>query len=119
MGGSYTKTDFAESLKITGDPPLAEIARVVAAWGIDDDGWQGGFLLALKDGSFAYLTGWCDYTGWGCQDGAEVTRFPERPTLAALVEATPWFTKPSVLDEDPADLNKWIADGMPDEDRWS
>ena len=31
--------------------------------------WTGGFVLKLKDGRFAYLTGWCDYTGWGCQDG--------------------------------------------------
>lgn len=29
-------------------------------------------ILRLKDGRWAALQGWNDYTGWGCQDGAEM-----------------------------------------------
>lgn len=85
---SYAVGDFSEciacairdteaGLRVTKDM----IARVVAAWGKGDgmgddaghfryseDGateWNGGFLCALKDGRFAYISGWCDYTGWG------------------------------------------------------
>lgn len=29
----------------------------------DGDGWVGAFKL--KDGRFAMLEAWCDYTGWG------------------------------------------------------
>ena len=29
----------------------------------DGDSWRGFF--ELKDGRFAYIEAWCDYTGWG------------------------------------------------------
>ena len=29
----------------------------------DDSNWIGAFLL--KDGRYAFITAWCDYTGWG------------------------------------------------------
>lgn len=29
-------------------------------------------LFRLKDGRWGLLTGWNDYTGWGCQDGADL-----------------------------------------------
>jgi hypothetical protein len=28
----------------------------------DGDSWH--WIVALKDGTFAYTTAWCDYTGW-------------------------------------------------------
>ena len=82
---SYTTDDFSEcvtcAIRDTGLSILRDITRVVAAWGYgdgmgDDAGhkrladtsatdWSGGFLCALSDGRFAYITGWCDYTGWG------------------------------------------------------
>lgn len=31
----------------------------------DERNWLGAFRLA--DGRFAYVTAWCDYTGWGCR----------------------------------------------------
>lgn len=33
----------------------------------DEADWLGLFLL--KDGRYAFLTAWCDYTGWDCQAG--------------------------------------------------
>lgn len=29
-------------------------------------------LFRLHDGRYALLTGWCDTTGWGCQDGGSI-----------------------------------------------
>lgn len=37
--------------------------------GNDYDNWW--LLCGLKDGRYAYITAWCDYTGWECQAGGE------------------------------------------------
>lgn len=134
---SYATADFTESLSRT-DIARQDIAAVEAAWGHgsgqgtdaghykwSEDGasdWCGGFLLRLKDGSYAYLTGWCDYTGWGCQDGVAVYRFAERPTVDAMnaaAKAGEEYSKApaeSEWDAEPADLNRWLTVGRGDED---
>jgi hypothetical protein len=110
-------------------PPV----RCLAAWGHEDgtpndddhtgshNEWSGGFVLEMADGRFAYVVGWCDYTGWGCQDGATLTVFDESPALDELFEA--WSDEVIVpaerWDLEPADANRWIADGMPDHYSWS
>lgn len=129
---SYTTQDFSESISAVSIKP-DEIAAVVSAWGMGDgmgedaghykwspDGatdWSGGFLLRLKDETFVYVTGWCDYTGWGCQDGAFIYRFPILPSLeqinaAVAADNDNYSAAPvaSEWDEQPADLNRWIAD---------
>ena len=105
----YCTNDFEESLKQV--PLEAKPIRVLKAWGRAEEAdvcchmdWSGGFLMELDNGRFAYLTGWCDYTGWGCQDGADIS-YGNAPSDFALPEEN-W-------DENPADLNKWIADNMP------
>ena len=132
---SYVLSDFVESLRggtginhreehpITIDPKT--VKHVHAAWGYSPEGygsWSGGFLLELTDGRFAYLTGWCDTTGWGCQDGSQVTFFDAKPALELLDKPTtkePYDNEaPGEWDIDPADLNKWIADGADMEDRF-
>lgn len=122
---SYATDDFTESLNRV-PVPVADIAAVEAAWGHgegmgDDAGhfkwsedgaseWSGGFLMRLKDGSYVYVTGWCGYTGWGCQDGAEVHRFAERPTLEVLIGIEDSSAPPAEeWDIDPADLNRWLS----------
>lgn len=35
----------------------------------DESNWH--WLCAMKDHTYAYATGGCDYTGWGCQDWGE------------------------------------------------
>ncbi len=132
---SYATEDFAESF---GRVPLtpSDVERVIAAWG-EGNGqgaeecpthmrwsensptdWSGGFLMLLKDGRFAYLTGWCDYTGWGCQDGARVDFFDAEPDLSTLtrfhdpewVNYQPDPAPPAAeWDIEPADLNRWLA----------
>lgn len=119
---SYTLYDYTESLQRVGIAP-EEVTSVPAAWGRSEEGygeWSGGFLLELKDGTFAYVAGWCDTTGWGCQDGAEVHRFDTRPTLDALtkLETETSYSTPAEWDVEPADLNKWHADGCPADRRW-
>ena len=105
----YCTNDFDESLKQV--QLEAKPVRVLKAWGMAESpdvcchcDWSGGFVMELANGRFAYLTGWCDYTGWGCQDGADVTH-------AATIEALELPADKS-WDDNPADLNKWIADGM-------
>lgn len=112
---SYTTYDFAESLVREREVAVSNIETVLAAWGnVDRDGaccdacggeWSGGFLMQLKDGRFAYLTGWCDYTGWGCQDASSLRFYLTKPELASLEEFTA-----DKWDLDPIDLNKWLKE---------
>lgn len=114
MMSSYTSYDFKESVRQKIEP--SEIENVIAAWGnVDREGaccdacggeWSGGFLLKLKDSRFAYLSGWCDYTGWGCQDGTNITFYDVQPELSSLEEhpADKW-------DMEPTDLNAWLQAG--------
>ena len=103
---SYTRYDFSESMDratITPD----KIDSVIAAWGESTEGygeWSGGFVMKLKDGTYAYLTGWCDTTGWGCQDGADITYYDTLPDYATFKKE--W-------DIDPIDINKWLSEGAP------
>lgn len=36
----------------------------------ENEGPSWHYILKMKDGTYKYLTGWCDYTGWGCRDGS-------------------------------------------------
>ena len=96
---SFSNYDFSES--IAGQSIEREsIKRVIAAYGVTEASccencggeWSGGFLLEMKDGRFAYVTGWCDYTGWGCQDGTTVTWFDSEPLPSALDSGVEWET---------------------------
>jgi hypothetical protein len=48
---------------------LGDVEEIVAisAGENDEESWVGVFRL--RDGRFAFVSAWCDYTGWGCQDG--------------------------------------------------
>ncbi len=92
---SYSIFDFSESVLGAG---IGEdtIVKVEAAWGEHGDyaEWEGGFLLKMKDDSWIYLSGWCDTTGWGCQDGTDIAKFNEKPILSELKEKVEWETDP-------------------------
>ncbi|MFI7691725.1 hypothetical protein ACIBQ6_21840 [Nonomuraea sp. NPDC049655] len=71
---------------------LADVARVdTYAISYYGDRWKPGddtgnelelyALLELKDGRWASLEAWTDYTGWGCQDGSTVRIGPDRDTV--------------------------------------
>lgn len=39
----------------------------------DEDDWH--WLVGLKSGKFAYITGGCDYTGWDCRSNITIREF--------------------------------------------
>lgn len=70
----YTRNDFSESLNCAQRDghgcgiKIGEITHCIAAWGVQGREWadfSGGFLVELKDGRFAYISGWSDSSGWG------------------------------------------------------
>ncbi len=93
-----------------------KIESVVAAWGESTEGygeWSGGFVMKLKDGRFAYMTGWCDTTGWGCQDGAMITYYDSCPAYTEF-KKNEWDGADVInWDLEPADINAWLTDGAP------
>jgi hypothetical protein len=117
---TYTRYDFAESLNhADGAPAAQDVKRVIAAYGVSGDyaEWSGGFLMELKDGRYCYLTGWCDTTGWGCQDDAAITYFDAEPALESL-EQESYPEGDKEWDREPADLNLWLERGAPDSEMW-
>jgi hypothetical protein len=109
----YTTYDLSESLAQV-QFGREDIETVHYGWGYSPEGygsWTGGFILELKDGRFATLTGWCDTTGWGCQDGVEVTFRDSLPEAPGSIRTDEWSEPPNQLveaDHLPADLNRWV-----------
>lgn len=62
-----------------------DIDRVLAVYEGENDGPNWRWILALKDGSYEFLEGGCDYTGWDCQSWAKsvLVRRPEDAIAAA------------------------------------
>lgn len=102
MDTEYALYDFTETISGENIKP-EDISKVVKAWGngIGTE-WSGGFVLKLKKGGYCYVTGWNDYTGWGCQDGTEITY---GKTLKDLN-----LPKDQKMESNPIDLNLWIKD---------
>jgi hypothetical protein len=59
-----------------------DVMRVISSDEGENDGdpWVAVFLM--KDGTFARISSWCDYTGWDCQSGGDCKR---ESTFKALV----------------------------------
>jgi hypothetical protein len=124
----YTTYDLSETLdRVSIDRD--DIEEVVAAWGDTSEGWgawEGAFILRLKDGRYAHVWGWCDTSGWGCQDGAEVSWFDSDPGREVLRGTPQWFMgylealsgpQPEKWqrdwDETPSDLNRYVRGEIP------
>lgn len=60
-----------------------DIAQVLASANGENDGddWLGVFIL--KDGRYLAAQGWCDYTGWDCRGGNQLT---VASSLGSLIE---------------------------------
>lgn len=135
---SYDLYDFTETIRLMDIEPES-IERVMFAWGHSPEGygsWEGGFVMHLHDSldhpvgaTHIYAFGWCDTTGWGCQDGAACAYYDHVPTFGecAVAFETEFGMFPgtelsikqvrdrqSVImdnhDYDPADLNKWVRE---------
>lgn len=64
---------------------LEDVAYVLATITGENDGPSWHWIISMKDHTYAYVTGGCDYTGWGCQDWGDVSLFPTlREALAAV-----------------------------------
>jgi hypothetical protein len=63
----WVPTDERTALSEIAQPGFsqADVARVIAAVNGENDeaSWVGAF--ELKDGRFAVVRAWCDFTGWG------------------------------------------------------
>lgn len=105
----YAIDDFIESLSSL---DRTDIRKVLYAWGESPEGggsWEGGFILQLKNGKLACVTGWCDYTGWGCQDGRDEIIIQTRSRSWEKLKAEFGIEGAISPDKDPVDLNRWVA----------
>jgi len=69
--------DGVTSVPAPGECPVApfehrDIRDVLASAEGENDCANWIALATLRDGRFAFISAWCDYTGWGCQDGGRV-----------------------------------------------
>lgn len=48
-----------------------DILTVLAQVPGEADGFSWHWVIEMKDGKFFYVTGCCDYSGWGCSDWGE------------------------------------------------
>jgi len=51
---------------------LNDIDVIVAEVCGENDGVDWYWILQMKDGTFSWATGGCDYTGWDCQSSADI-----------------------------------------------
>jgi hypothetical protein len=73
----YNKTETNDDIKYAFDynslgGRLDDIDVIVAEVCGENDGYPWYWILQMKDGTFSAATGWCDYTGWDCQSGADI-----------------------------------------------
>lgn len=111
---AYDLFDFTESLSVAGVPEQ-RVEHCSFAFG--EQGcmaeWEGGFVCHTRSGKpWIFVFGWCDTTGWGCQDAAWVVEFESEPTAEQIDAA--WRAQMSAAppvgngDRDPIDLNRHL-----------
>lgn len=64
--------DYDLEYMITNFAPFTkdDVEDAIACIPGEADGANWHYILKLKNGKYSYGTGWCDYSGWGCQDNA-------------------------------------------------
>lgn len=65
---------------------LEDVAYVLAALMGENDGPSYHWIIAMKDHTYAYVSGACDYTGWDCQSGGSAEILPSLREVLAAVE---------------------------------
>ena len=78
LHGDY---DWTEAFGFA-DFGITDVNEIIAISEGENDGepWIGVFKL--NNGRFAFLTAWCDYTGWDCQSGGDSY---QNDSLASLI----------------------------------
>lgn len=66
-GSRMNDYDFKECMKYA---PFAieDVKDILACVAGEADGPNWHYIVELKNGQYGYVTGGCDYTGWGCQE---------------------------------------------------
>ncbi len=84
---------------------LDDIARAVCVkeGANDEENWI--WYVQTNDGRVAEIDGWCDYTGWDCQSGIDITFLSKEFTLDGAIET--WRSK---MDREMLDPNLPIID---------
>lgn len=69
-GSRLDDFDFNECLKYA---PFekGDVSEIIACWPGEADGEKWHYIVELKNKEYGYVTAWCDYSGWGCQEGGE------------------------------------------------
>ena len=69
-----------------------DVAAILAVWEGENDGDDWRWIVQLTDGQFAFIQGWCDYTGWDCQSNARAFRADsvDQAIDAALANQGDW-----------------------------
>ena len=68
-------SDFGYAMKACGEPPpftKDEVHHLAACYPGEADGDEWVWIIQCGTKRFYAMTAWCDYTGWGCQDGRTV-----------------------------------------------
>lgn len=69
-GSRLDDYDFKECAKYA-PFQIWDIEDILACWPGEADGDNWDYIVKLKNGTFGWITGGCDYTGWGCQENGE------------------------------------------------
>lgn len=72
-------SDWNEVIKY--GPDVENIEEVIRYYegNRDEDNWL--LVLKMKDGRWCHVYAWCDYTGWGCQEGGDHEYASTEPEL--------------------------------------
>ena len=76
----YGRLDYnyrAACLENGGGRLYNETVEILWSWTDGQDEPHYSWLVKFKDGRFALVEGWHDYTGWDCQSGVEVCHVGE------------------------------------------
>lgn len=63
-----------------------DIARILLAKEGEGDGPDWELLVELRSGDFGALWAWCDYSGWGCQEGGGSGIFKDEQGATKFLE---------------------------------
>lgn len=64
----FTDYDWKEAFNFA-NFAVADVAEVLKADAGENDGDSWLAVGRLKNGTFFFLSAWCDYTGWDCRSG--------------------------------------------------
>ena len=65
---------------------LEDVAYVLAALMGENDGPDYHWIIAMRDHTYAYVSGGCDYTGWDCNSNANAQIFVSLKEALSAVE---------------------------------